>query len=826
MPTRHFWLAVALALPTGSLAQEPDKPTIPASETNPATPAAGHSLHGETFNEGPRQAAVLLPGQGNVVFPVTTTSPDAQAFVTQGVAQLHTFYYLEAERSFRQAAKLDPNCVMAYWGMAMANTNNAKRARGFLKEAFAKAAVNKITPREQLYLDGLNEKYKEGGDAKSHRQGWLGKLEAIVQQFPDDLDARCWLAMVTWENSNSGDGIGSRQAVDELLHSVERVAPMHPGMHHYRIHLWDGPKPERAEKSADLYAAAAPGIAHAWHMPGHTYSGLKRYADAAYQQEGSARVDHAAMLRDRIMPFEIHNYAHNNQWLATSLSNAGQPRRAIEVARNLVEQPRDPSKNNRNDGGSAQRSGRSRWSEVLARYELWDDLIAATDSGALDWTDLPAELRDKHYTLGLAYAWKGDIEKTREQITALNGLAPRSKKPEPKPGAEAAVPSSEAEKKAEGEKAGEATKNEDKDEVDGAEETDDTGEQKKDAETKTDTPPSDAAAPKAADGTPPRTRRRGTIDVKAQVAELEGLVLLIEGKHEEALKRLEEASSMRPEAKARAQLRGGKPDLAIETMRKAVENNPNQVPPLACQVEILQGAGKDIEAKDAYAKLVSICEMKEPGVPVFDRLKSITQAWAAAGWQPPAPPDRSQATPTRIDLNPLGSLGWSPYQAEGFALSDTNGALWNLSEHRGRNVIVVFYLGGKCAHCMQQLEVFGKEFEALKAAGTDLVAISTDDLETTRLLKNNDEGIKFPMPLLVDPGLQTFKLYRAHDDFEDVPLHGTFLIDANGAVRFQNISFNPFMDIRFLKDESARVTRMLGGASAGVASARSANSAP
>ena len=46
--------------------------------------------------------------------------------------------------------------------------------------------------------------------------------------------------------------------------------PMHPGSHHYRIHLWDGVKPARAEKSAALYGKTAPGIAHAWHMPGHT----------------------------------------------------------------------------------------------------------------------------------------------------------------------------------------------------------------------------------------------------------------------------------------------------------------------------------------------------------------------------------------------------------------------------------------------------------------------------------------------------------------------------------------------------------------------------
>ena len=67
---------------------------------------------------------------------------------------------------------------------------------------------------------------------------------------------------------------------------VLQVEPMHPGAHHYRIHLWDGHKPIRAEKSAALYARTAPMIAHAWHMPGHTYTELKRYADAAIQQEG------------------------------------------------------------------------------------------------------------------------------------------------------------------------------------------------------------------------------------------------------------------------------------------------------------------------------------------------------------------------------------------------------------------------------------------------------------------------------------------------------------------------------------------------------------
>ena len=105
---------------------EPVKPTAPASEANPAVPAAGHSVHGEAFNDGPRHTAYLMPGMGKVHFPVTSKKPQLQAFIDQGVGQLHSFYYFESERSFRQAAQIDPDCAMAYWGMAMSNINNAR----------------------------------------------------------------------------------------------------------------------------------------------------------------------------------------------------------------------------------------------------------------------------------------------------------------------------------------------------------------------------------------------------------------------------------------------------------------------------------------------------------------------------------------------------------------------------------------------------------------------------------------------------------------------------------------------------------------------------
>jgi peroxiredoxin/tetratricopeptide (TPR) repeat protein len=753
MRTSWTWLTAVLFSASG-FADEPSKPTPSATEANPAVPAPGHSLHGEAFDDGPRQQAHLMSGMGKVEFPASVANPEAQAFITQGVAQLHTFYYLEAERSFRQAAKLDPACPIVYWGMAMANVNNEKRARSFLKTALKKAESAKLTPREKLYLDALGAFYKEGADERARRQGWLLGFETIVQDFPDDLNARTWLAMVTWQNS-SKDGIGSRQAVDTLIESVLQVESMHPGAHHYRIHLWDGVKPIRAVKSAALYGNAAPGIAHAWHMPGHTYTGLKRYADAAYQQEASARVDHASMLRERTMPFDIHNYAHNNQWLATSLSHIGRARDAITVARDLVEQPRDPDRNGKNDGGSAQRSGRARWMEVLVRYELWDDLIAATESGALDWSDVPLERRDRAYTLGLAYAAKADTCKLGEQIDVLKELV----EDEPK---------------------------------------------------KTEAKPAAGPVEKAKDAVAKVVKKLSVPGTRAALAELEGHQRRLAGDTDGAFGLFAKATSMRPEARVRVHLAVRQFEKAVEAAKKAVESHPNEVPPLAAYVEALQAAGKTKEAQAAYQTLAPLARHADPDLPLVQRLAAIVASWKdGGGWVAPgAESSTDDATANRIDLTTLGPLTWTPYHAEPIALADTEGRPWTLSDRQGKNVLVLFYLGGKCAHCMQQLQLASKEVEAFKGLSTEVVAVSTDDAVATKALKSNSDGIAFPMPLLADVAKRTFRAYRSHDDFEDQPLHGTFLIDAHGDVRFHRVAAEPFLNFDFLKSEAARINTL------------------
>src|SRR5205814_9846294 len=102
------------------------------------------------------------------------------------------------------------------------------------------------------------------------------------------------------------------------------------------------------------------------------------------------------------------------------------------------------------------------------------------------------------------------------------------------------------------------------------------------------------------------------------------------------------------------------------------------------------------------------------------RLVPLAARWKAdKTWSPPpAEPVHAagsdETTINRIDLTTLGPLVWTPFPAQPLSGTDTTGTAWSLASRRGKDVLVLFFLGGKCAHCMQQLQLFGKEYEALK----------------------------------------------------------------------------------------------------------------
>ncbi|MFM1872843.1 MAG: hypothetical protein RL398_2265, partial [Planctomycetota bacterium] len=427
---------------------------VPLAAQHEPPDTFGHSRHGAAFNEGPRQAAYLMPGMSpQVHLPVAGLSPEAQAFFDQGLCQLHGFWYFEAERSFRQVAKLHPECAMAYWGMAMASVENPERAARLIGSAVQRSAG---VPRyEQLCIDAYAAYYRVDAAARAELQSGdaervtkaidglatanqkrddrrqlhkklLEDLGTIVYEFSNDVEARARLALELWDLQDWGSQVRSHLAVDLVLDSVFAAAPAHPA-HHYRVHLWDTNEASRGLRSAASIGASAPGIAHQWHMAGHIYAKLHRHAEASWQQEASGRVDHAHMHRDRVMPFLIHNYGHNQEWLARSLSLQGRVDEALAAAKNLAELPRHPKWNRLSEGGDIAGNARRRLISVCEEHGLWAAALQLAHDGFLEASESASEELPRLGLLGRANYRMGLVAEGDAIVAQVKALLPKAR---------------------------------------------------------------------------------------------------------------------------------------------------------------------------------------------------------------------------------------------------------------------------------------------------------------------------------------------------------------------------------------------------------------
>ena len=227
--------------------------------------------------------------------------------------------------------------------------------------------------------------------------------------------------------------------------------------------------------------------------------------------------------------------------------------------------------------------------------------------------------------------------------------------------------------------------------------------------------------------------------------------------------------------------------------------------PLAVQVDLLRRMNKLDDAKAAFAKLRDIAAHADLDSPLLARLAPFAkeQGWPD-NWRNPVPPRTDVGE--RPTLDAIGPFRWSPSPAIDWSLPAPGEKTLSLSEYRGKSVVVIFYLGAGCLHCVEQLQKFAPRVNDFQQAGISIVGISTEDLPSlTTAVTNFSKDSPFPIPLAADPELKTFKAYRAFDDFEKKPLHGTFLIDGAGFVRWQDISFEPFQDVDFVLHESKRL---------------------
>src|SRR6516164_7938612 len=248
---------------------------------------------------GPSAFAAPTADFGKVHFE-TSCNAEAQQRFDQAMLYQHSFWYRASQKSFEDALKADPQCAIAYWGIALSllyNPHVAPPAKNLAEGAAALEkgrALGAKTQRERDYLDALSAMYTDY-DKVDHRTrvlAYLKAMEQLAQRYPDDDEAQIHYALALNVSASPADKTYANQLKGAaILEKIWVSQPEHPGIAHYLIHLYA--TPALAEKGLDAarrYAKIAPAAAHAQHMPSHIFTRLGYWDESIASNVESARV--------------------------------------------------------------------------------------------------------------------------------------------------------------------------------------------------------------------------------------------------------------------------------------------------------------------------------------------------------------------------------------------------------------------------------------------------------------------------------------------------------------------------------------------------------
>ena len=249
----------------------------------------------------------------------------------------------------------------------------------------------------------------------------------------------------------------------------------------------------------------------------------------------------------------------------------------------------------------------------------------------------------------------------------------------------------------------------------------------------------------------------------------------------------------------RAYLTARSPALAVTAFETSLQISRNDGFALAGLVEAHAAVGDRSKAEEAMARLLHVWWDAEPGNRWLERARA-TGVRASPRDVSPAP----QRNYKKVTLASFGPAAWQPYAAPVLDALDANRKRVTLEEYRGKNVLLIFYLGEECPHCLEQLKGVGKHKADFSRLNTEVLAISSDAPE-----ENADSGAvkDLGFRLLSDKAFENARRFQSYDDFENLELHSTILIDAQGRVHWARNGGDPFSDFDFLIKEMTRLNQ-------------------
>ncbi len=231
-------------------------------------------------------AMPILPGTGTHRWLVSTSSDSAQQYFNQGINLYYGFHIIEALASFKKAQQFDSGCAMLYWGEALAygpNINDGVYTAAPEAEQAVQKALDHLpaaTPVEQDLIRAISTHYRADTTTgqPALNQAYAGRMQRLFEKYPNDTEVGTLYADALmnlhpwdlWEHNLTAKPW--TPAIVAVLEHVLQENPDHPGANHYFIHVMEGsPTPGKANRSAQLLAALAPGLSHMVHMPSHIY---------------------------------------------------------------------------------------------------------------------------------------------------------------------------------------------------------------------------------------------------------------------------------------------------------------------------------------------------------------------------------------------------------------------------------------------------------------------------------------------------------------------------------------------------------------------------
>jgi tetratricopeptide (TPR) repeat protein len=378
--------------------------------------------------------APLLESLGDLHFAVTTKNEMTQRFFNQGLVLSYAFNHKEAERAFREAARLDPECAMAYWGAALVLGPNINAAMDAAENANAYAALQKAltlaptaSEKEQAFINALSKRYAETPPESRAAldEAYADAMREVAQKYPDDPDAAALFAEALmdlhpwkyWEKDGS-----PKPWTPEIVSTIEtglQKWPKHPGLNHFYIHAVEAsPEPERAMASADMLRDLVPAAGHLVHMPAHIFIRTGRYHDAVVANERAIAADSNYITQCHAQGmYPLAYVPHNHHFLSAAATFGGNSEKALMAAHHMA--MNQDRKLMREPGYGTLQHYMMIPLYAMVKFGKWEDILneAAPDS------DLLYPRGVWHFSRGMAYTRTNQTDNATQELAKLKIIA-------------------------------------------------------------------------------------------------------------------------------------------------------------------------------------------------------------------------------------------------------------------------------------------------------------------------------------------------------------------------------------------------------------------